>query len=214
MMWTVPPGCGETACDVSDLSTISIPFLVNTAKAVLDCLGVSKFHLIGHSMGGLTALMLAHRYPDHVLSFVNIKGNLAPEDCFLSRQIITHELDDTDVFFNNFIERTRRSPDYSNALYAANLRSKVRPGAVAGIFKSMVLLSDHGDLMTKFLALPCPLMFMYGEQNAGLSYLWRLKASDVELAEISYNGHFPMYSNPPETFRRISQFLDRIEPKH
>jgi pimeloyl-ACP methyl ester carboxylesterase len=34
-------------------------------------------------MDGLTALLLANRHPDRVLSFVNIKGNLAPEDCFL-----------------------------------------------------------------------------------------------------------------------------------
>lgn len=82
------PGCGETFCE--DLARISIPFLVKTAKAVLDHAGIQRFHLIGHSMGGLTALMLAHHEPDRILSFVDIEGNLAPEDCFLSRQILTH----------------------------------------------------------------------------------------------------------------------------
>ncbi|WP_399476426.1 hypothetical protein [Streptomyces sp. TRM68367] len=41
-------------------------------------------------MGGLTALLLGHQQPDRVLSFVDIEGNVAPEDCFLSRQIVTH----------------------------------------------------------------------------------------------------------------------------
>ncbi len=36
------------------------------------------------------------------------------------------------------------------------MRHKVRAGAVHGIFQSMVELSDHGDLMGKFLGLPCP----------------------------------------------------------
>ena len=190
------PGCGETDCD--DLSKVSIPFLVQTAGAVLREARVERFHLVGHSMGGLSALLLAHAEPDRVLSFVDIEGNLAPEDCFLSRQVVTHP--------SELIERTRRSPFFSSALYAANLRHKVRPGAVRGIFESMVELSDHGDLMSKFLSLPLPRMFMYGEQNASLSYLPALAAGGVELAQIPNSGHFPMYSNPVAMWRRIAEF--------
>jgi pimeloyl-ACP methyl ester carboxylesterase len=193
------PGCGETTC--ADLSKVSVLFLVETARAVLDRENIDQFHLVGHSMGGLTGLLLAHEEPDRVLSFVNIKGNLAPEDCFLSRQVITHESPD---FFDEFVERTRRAPLYSSALYAASLRHKVRPGAVRGIFESMVELSDHGDLLEKFLSLPCPRMFMYGEQYSSLSYLPELNG--VELAEIPHSGHFPMYSNPVAMWERIAKF--------
>ena len=146
------PGCGETFCE--DLPGISIPFLVKTAQALLDHAGIRRFHLVGHSMGGLTALMLAYQEPDRVLSFTDIEGNLAPEDCFLSRQILTHPSDD-DGFLDDFVERTRRSRSSSSALFAANLRHKVRPGAVRGIFQSMVDLSDQDDLMPKFLDI-CP----------------------------------------------------------
>ena len=45
------PGCGETCCE--DLSQVSIPFLVNTAQTVLRQAGIGRFHLVGHSMGGL-----------------------------------------------------------------------------------------------------------------------------------------------------------------
>ena len=206
------PGCGETEC--SDLSRISVPFLVRTAEAVLDRVGITLFHLIGHSMGGLTALYLAHKHPDRVRSFVDIEGNLAPEDCFLSRQVVTH--DDPQLhpeqFFHDFIDRTRRSPAFSNALYASSLRHKVRPGAVRGIFSSMVKLSDEEDLMGIFLGLPFPRMVMYGELNNGLSYLPHLEENGVELAEIPYSGHFPMYSNPPEMYRRIAEFLRGCQP--
>jgi pimeloyl-ACP methyl ester carboxylesterase len=198
------PGCGETSCE--DLSEISIPFLMETAKAVLRHLGIGRFHLVGHSMGGLTALLLAHQHRDRVLSFVDIEGNVAPDDCFLSRQVLTHPSDDPESFFEDFIQRTRRSPPYSNPLYAAGLRHKVRAGAVQGIFESMVDLSDHGDLMSKFVSLPCPRMFMYGEQNASLPYLPALAASGVELAEIPHCGHFPMYSNPVAMWDRIAKF--------
>jgi pimeloyl-ACP methyl ester carboxylesterase len=199
------PGCGETSCE--DLAGLSIPFLVKTAHAVLDHAGIGRCHLVGHSMGGLTALLLAHSEPGRVLSLVDIEGNLAPEDCFLSRQIRTHPGHDDDGFLAGLAERASRSPEASSALYAASLRHKVRPGAVRGIFESMTALSDHGDLMAKFLALPCPRMFMYGEQNATLSYLAKLAAGGVELAEIPHSGHWPMYANPVAMWERIATFI-------
>ncbi|WP_252515186.1 alpha/beta fold hydrolase [Candidatus Pantoea bituminis] len=168
-------------------------------------LGFERFHLVGHSMGGLTALMLAHAHPERVLSFVDIEGNIAPEDCFLSRQVINYPEEDDVRFFDEFISRTRHSSAWASALYSASLRHKVRAGAVKHIFKSMVDYSDHAELMTKFLSLPFPKMFMYGEQNASLSYLGHIQERGVTLAEISHCGHFPMYSNPVEMWRNISK---------
>lgn len=201
------PGCGESQC--SDLSTISIPFLLQTALQVLAQLGIERFHLIGHSMGGLTALLLAHQHPERVLSFVDIEGNIAPEDCFLSRQIVDYPSDDPEAFLAAFIERARHAPAYASALYAASLRHKVHARAVRGIFESMVELSDHADLMGKFLGLKCPRMFMYGEQNASLSYLPKLQAEGVRLAPIANCGHFPMYSNPIAMWQQIADFYAR-----
>ena len=198
------PGCGESQC--SDLSRISIPFLLQTALQVLEHFGIERFHLVGHSMGGLTALMLAHQFPGRVLSFVDIEGNIAPEDCFLSRQIVDYPSNDPEAFFAAFIERARHAPAYASALYSASLRHKVRAGAVRGIFQSMVDLSDNADLMGKFLGLKCPRMFMYGEQNASLSYLPHIQAEGVRLAPIADCGHFPMYSNPIAMWQQIADF--------
>ncbi|CAG8866480.1 alpha/beta fold hydrolase [Pseudomonas fluorescens] len=198
------PGCGESQC--SDLSKITIEFLMRTALQVLEHFGIERFHLVGHSMGGLTALMLAHQYPNRVLSFVDIEGNIAPEDCFLSRQVVDYPAADGETFFAAFIERTRRAPAYASALYAASLKHKVRAGAVRGIFQSMVNLSDNADLMGKFLGLKCPRMFMYGDQNASLSYLPHIQAEGVRLAQIPECGHFPMYSNPIAMWQQIADF--------
>ena len=200
------PGSGETYC--SELEKISIPFLVKTALAVLDHANIEQFHLAGHSMGGLTALLLSHQKPDRVLSFTDIEGNIAPEDCFLSRQIIEYPAANANEFFERFVERTLHTPAYSSPLYSASLRHKIRAEAVEGIFSSMVELSDHGELMDKFVSLPCPKMFMYGEQNRALTYLGYIKSKGVRLSEISECGHFPMYANPPLMWREIADFLN------
>lgn len=199
------PGCGATEC--GDLGAIDLPFLVETARAVLERAGIGRFHVVAQSTGALTALLLAHAEPGRVLSFVNIKGVLAPEDCVLSRESLHHR--DPGEYLFQLAERTRESSCYGGGLYAANLPNKVRRGAVAGYFRSMVELADHGGLLQKFLALPCPRMYLYGEQCAGLSYLPLLDANGVELAEIPHSGQLPMYSNPVATWRQIAEFHAR-----
>ena len=203
------PGCGKTDCD--DTRQINIPFLVKTALKMLDAEDIQRFHIVGHSMGGLTALMLASACPERILSFCNIEGNIAPEDCFLSRQIHDYPADDPQTFLDAFIERALKAPAWSSPLFASALQHKVRAEAVHGIFKSMVDLSDNGNLMDRFLSLPCAKMFMYGAQNASLSYLSHISKHGVELAEIPQCGHFPMYSNPPEMWRRLGLFILQSE---
>lgn len=199
------PGCGESIC--SDLDAISIPFLVKAARKVLSAFAVEQFHLAGHSMGGLTALQLAIETPSLPLSFIDIEGNVAPEDCFLSRQIIDYPADNPEEFFDLFIKRTEETPSFSHRLYGVSLRYKVRAGAVGGIFRSMAQLSDSGNLMESFINLPFPKMFVYGEQNRTLSYLSKLEENGVTLAEIPHSAHFPMYANPPAFWDAIGQFL-------
>ena len=205
------PGCGQT--HNANPSTSTIPFLVETAEAILSHFQIPRFHLIGHSMGGLTALLLASRQPDRVLSFVNIKGNLAPEDCFLSRQIFDFPTEDSEDFLDAFIQRACATKSYGNYLFASTLRSRVRAHAVRPIFESMVRYSDEEDLLGMFLRLPCAKMFMFGVENRRLSYLRRLEREGVMLAEIAESGHFPMYSNPVEMYRRIAGFLEGSRTK-
>ena len=204
------PGCGASTC--SDLAAVSVPFLVSVAAELLRAQQMSRYHLIGHSMGGLTALLLADAQRSNVASFVDIEGNLAPEDCFLSRQVVSHPHADPHTFLAEFAERVGGSRYYASTLYAAFLRHKVRADVVKPIFESMVELSDNGGLLQRLLALRAPKMFMYGEQNNTLSYLAQLGQGGVELAEIPASAHFPMYSNPPEMWRRLVEFHAKAQP--
>ncbi|MGL5215406.1 MAG: alpha/beta fold hydrolase [Aeromonas hydrophila] len=126
------PGCGATTLDRPD--RIDLDLLVLTALKMIESKGFGRFHLVGHSMGGLTALLLAYRHPERVLSFTSMEGNLAPEDCFL-----------------------------------------------------------------------------YGEQNAHLSYLGALSQAGVRLTEIPRCGHFPMYSNPVLMWWALAEFFEESE---
>ncbi len=203
------PGCGETEC--SDLSALSISFLRRCAEAVLAHYAVDDFHLVGHSMGGLTALKLAAGNGRKVLSFTNIEGNVAPEDCFLSRQILEHPADDPMAFLEAFIQRLWENPSISEPLFAASLRHKVRAEAAAPIFRSLVQHSDQDPLLETFVSLDCAKMFVYGECNRSLSYLGTLMRQGVQMAEIECSGHWPMYANPMSLWGRLAAFIAQVE---
>lgn len=208
LVWDAP-GCGSTAIDRPDC--IDLNLLVMTAVKMIESQGFERFHLVGHSMGGLTALLLAHHYPERVLTLTSIEGNLAPEDCFLSRQMHEYPEESDETFFATFIDRTRHGRDMASALYAASLHHKVQKEAVRPIFRSMVTHSDKGDLLGKFLSLPCPQHFMFGEQNAHLSYLGQLSQAGVWLTNIPNSGHFPMYSNPVLMWWALAEFIEESE---
>ncbi len=203
------PVCGVSELDQPD--ALSIPFLVEVSLAACDALDIKQFHLTGHSMGGLTALMMAHEHPDRVLSFFNIEGNIASEDCFLSRQIIDYPADTAEDFFRDFQTRVKSRTEYGSALYASTLPLKVRTTTVEPVFRSMVSLSDTKPLMEMFTGLSCPKAFVYGVQNRHLSYLGRLQASGVQVIEIPHAGHFPMYTNPPALWSELHNFLTGAE---
>lgn len=203
------PGFGASDCSAPD--RVSIPFLRDVATVAADSLGLDRFHLLGHSMGGLTALLLADQRPDRILSLISVEGNLAPEDCFLSRQIVSHPAQDPAAFLSAFVERVRRRPGWSHRLYAASLPLKLRPAVVRSVFESMVVLSDTAPLIDMFARGPFAKLFVYGDENRGLSYLRRLDEKGIERAEISNAGHFPMYANPQELWSRLAAFLDRSD---
>src|SRR5262245_4730265 len=61
-------GHGRTRWDASDGFTYGM--LVEDALAFVDELGLETFHLVGFSMGAMTALQLASRQPDRIRTLV------------------------------------------------------------------------------------------------------------------------------------------------
>lgn len=203
------PGCG--ASPVSAPERVDIPFLVRTTVAALDALELGQVHLLGHSLGGLTALLIARDQPQRAASFFDIEGNVAPEDCFLSRQILQHPAATPDAFLEGLRARVIEMPAYGTPVYAAGLTARVTPAVVAPIFRSMVAISDSEPLLADMAALPIPRAFVYGAQNRHLSYLPRLAGLGIEPVEIPHSAHFPMYSNPPALWAALAAFLARAE---
>jgi pimeloyl-ACP methyl ester carboxylesterase len=199
------PGCGNSP--YSDGLPLEIDDLVEITHLVLSKLQIDEFVIIGHSMGGLVALLHAERYGEHVKGFVNVEGNLAPEDCFFSREVAQHSFDYfTTTTLPELKRRLTHSPNRGFQNYAEGLNSASEK-AFFDVCPSLVQYSDHGNLIQRFIGLRTPKLFVYGSENRGLSYLPTLKENGCEMVEIPESNHFPGYDNPHAFYQAIAAFL-------
>jgi lipase len=72
----------------ADPDSITIDAQVEYLHATMDrATPDTRVQIVGHSVGGVIAMVLAHRFPDRVACVVNVEGNFTLADAFWSAQI-------------------------------------------------------------------------------------------------------------------------------
>ena len=202
------PGCGNSPYP-KDM-TLRIDDLVEIANIVVSKLNLGDFVAIGHSMGGLVALLYVEKYGEHVKGFINVEGNLAPEDCFFSRQVARYGATGfTKEVLKNFQQELAQSDNKGLQEFAKTLQSASEK-ACFDYSSSLVDYSDNANLIQRFTELEIPKLFLYGSENSGLSYIPKLKGGGCRVVEIPNSGHFPGYGNPQAYYQVISNFIGRL----
>ncbi|MCI0491224.1 MAG: alpha/beta hydrolase [Blastocatellia bacterium] len=202
------PGCGNSS--YFDQVTLEIDDLVEITHKTFSSLGLDGLSLIGHSMGGMIALLYARNYPEEVKRFVNVEGNLAPEDCgVLSRrtaQLTWQEFVEQD--FMKTLQAEFASLPYTGArVFADTFRKAVADQAFHSYCVSIVEHSDSGKLMPIFKQLRLPRLFIYGEANKHLSYISELGNSGITVVEVPGSHHWPHRDSPEFYFKAIHEFI-------
>jgi pimeloyl-ACP methyl ester carboxylesterase len=203
------PGTGLAGFDPAQSPDVSA--LGDIAHLVSKKLMPEHFFIVAASMGGLIALLKLRTHGAHGIDgFVNIEGNLLPEDCMFSRRTASHDPDTfrARVFFE-MISELRNSPHTGDRIIAENMAMNTDARAYYAFSHQTVAESDSGRLVQEFLALAIPRLFLYGHVNRSLSYLDRLRQGSVEVREIPRAAHFLFYDNPIDTFTAIGEFVQR-----
>jgi pimeloyl-ACP methyl ester carboxylesterase len=200
------PGCGLTPYPSG---TLTVDDLVQMLGDVLDALRLLTPIVAGHSLGGLAALLLAQRSKKRIGGFVNVEGNLAPEDCIFSREAArtAPSYFTGGQFFTSFKASLLRSGKAGFVEYAHALRRNAEERAFRDYSVSIVQYSDTEPLLSWFLALTIPKLFVYGAENRHLSYLPRLREGNAPIAEIPDSNHFPLTSNPRAFLEILTMFI-------
>src|SRR4030095_11166149 len=201
------PGTGNSTyyedflLNVDDLAAISSLFLKQ--------LNISNFILCGTSMGGLTTLLyLKNDAQSKVKAYINIEGNLLPEDCMFSSKVVTYNFE---TFANEVFPKTildmKAKGNTGYHIIANNLQLNTNVKSYYNYSFQTVEYSATGDLLKQFIAMRIPRIFIYGSENSALSYIPKLLSSGVPVKEISNSNHFVFYDNPKELYDVMANFI-------
>lgn len=202
------PGSGSSS--LRDDQTVAIDDLVDITESILSSFDFTDVTLIGHSMGGLTGLRLVDKHPSRVRRFINVEGNIAPEDCgVFSRRTASLTWDDfVEGQFMKVLQAEFASLPYLGAqLFADRFRGSIVPSAFRNYCISIVEHSDSGALMPAFTGMSIPRLFVYGQANGHLSYLSDLAHHGIQVVEVPQSHHWPHLDNPTFFFQHIGDFI-------
>lgn len=77
-----------------DVSSLSLVDQAEHVLAYMDNHDVQKASLVGHSVGGAVAALLAIHHPDRVNALVSVEGNMTPPDSFWSASLAEKSIDE------------------------------------------------------------------------------------------------------------------------
>jgi pimeloyl-ACP methyl ester carboxylesterase len=204
------PGCGDSPYDNNH--SLNIDGIVDLIENFVANLGLDSFLLVGGSLGGLVGLLYAERNLNRITGFVNVEGNLTPEDCMFSRNVIPYSYPHFERVIFPQIKKAvaaRRGRGFAQHL---NVLAKANPRAYYDYAFQTVEYSDKGNLLQRFLSLPLPKCFLYGSENRHLLYLPRLRESDCTVIEIPNANHFLFYDAPNYYASVLASFAGADRP--
>ena len=156
--------------------------------------------VIGHSMGGVLATLIAERAP--VRAAINIEGNLSPGDCTFSGKVSTYSpaefaargIDEVRAWVYQLGESSPPIRGYVSAMTFASPEMFHRHAA------DLVAMSAREDLAPRFAQLRVPGLYVAGVPDGICEHSRRLLAQHrVRALELAPAGHW-VYADQPQRF--------------
>lgn len=183
------------------------------AKAViqsLDALDLQNTHLVGHSMGGAIAALIALRAPERISSLTLLApGGFGPEinHKLLRRYAATTDAAEMEMLLEQFFGWEFKLPKY---LAQSVAESRAKPGASATLQAIAEEIID-GDIQKtlprrELSELPMPVKVIWGTQDRVLPTRQSHKLPGIVATHIFERvGHMPHLEIPQEVTKLILQ---------
>ena len=208
------PGHGETP---SIGYYHSMELLAQSVKAVLDKVGLRRYIITGHSMGGYVALAFAELYPENVsgLCLFNSTSYADSEEKKKEREKVIRLVKKEHRHYVSEVITSLFAPE--NISKIPDEVEKVKRIA-ANISRQSIINSLEGmkerksrDLILKFTEFP--VLFIVGKKDDVINYetmysqMALCKYPSVWMLENS--GHMSFYESPKETIKALELFATR-----
>jgi len=199
---------------------VSAPYtlddMAEDAAALLTAIGVARAHVVGASMGGMIAQVLAARHPDRVLSLTSImssSGNPTPRVALGSSRALKAILhrpartNDVDILAAHLVQvfGVIGSPGYPSereTLHRQMVRVAQRGYHPAGTARQLLAILASGDRRALLARISAPTLVVHGADDplvplaAGIDTAKHIRGARLKV--IPGMGHdFPPALQPP-----------------
>lgn len=147
------------------------------AVGLLDGLGIEKAHIVGASMGGMIAQIIAARYPHRVLSLTSIMSTsgrpglpgptMAANQAMFSQPENRRDLNSVIDYYVN-LYRVLGSPAYPTPepVLRKRIADSVRRNVcLRGMARQMMAVASSGDLVAQLRTIRVPALVIHGSDD-------------------------------------------------
>lgn len=216
-------GHGDST-NTGDPSTYTIDQLTRDLTSVVDQLGLSRFDLLGHSMGGIVAMQYALAHPEALRSLILMDTFAAPTGGIPATWVdyVTgvargQGMPAVAEMFLSYIDQApnadQLTPERREDL-AGRLRYKLTHMDVEALDQLGRGLGTFDAMLDGLAELRMPVTVIVGENDAGLREPADLMAKTIPgalLEVIPASGHSPQEDNAPAWLAAVRGHLQRAE---
>lgn len=191
--------------------------LAEDIKAFMEANWMFKAHLLGHSMGGKTAMQFATHYPDMVDKLVVV--DIAPKAYQGGHELIVQALNDLNLAelsdrkeADNIL--AERIPEFSVRQFLLKNLTRSKEGGYRWKMNLPVLTRDYQAILENITAeesFEGPTLFIKGAESDYIQQedlpLLREYFPAAELASVAGAGHWVHAQEPEALFQLVSDFL-------
>ncbi|MBN2055674.1 alpha/beta hydrolase [bacterium] len=198
------PGYGRSAWPDKPLTGAAV---MDSVAEWLRRRGETRLIVVGHSLGGVLALLFCERHPDLVQAVIDVEGNKSPGDCTYSGQAAAHDLAKFTLSgFDALRDEVYRLgiDDPAHRGYYASLRL-AHPATFHLHAAELVTASAEKTLAERLRRLQCPKFYIAGSPSGSCEEsLDLLAAHGVPCISIMPSGHWPFIDQPDQFAAAIS----------
>ncbi|MCB0324581.1 MAG: alpha/beta hydrolase [Bdellovibrionales bacterium] len=172
-----------------------------------ESLEISRFHVIGHSLGGMIGTLLLEANTGAVLSLSSLEGNLTGADCGASRKVAELSFADFQGGYYSELKASLASCEEPSAALRRTALDSIPDHVFYETSKSIISWSESGKLLQAFSESEVPRCLIIGERS---HYTARPEAEHLQTHTIRNAGHFMIQDNPEQTLGIVRSFLRSV----
>ena len=176
---------------------------VKIIEKLIDYLRIKKVIIVGHSFGGMIGTKLLENRKLDISAFINIEGNLCPDDCGESMNVASMIYPDFLHYYASLKSRLLNANTFAETFRGGAL-DLIPPEVFFKTSQSIVNWSKNNKLNEIFENSAIPRLLIRGDKS---NYKSNPQNKTIAHASIEGGTHFMILEKPNQTYESIHDYL-------